>query len=97
MSRTTSPAPARLPFRALAAALFLFATFPATPRGDLTAQRGVRSYPAAAHGGNYMHNSYFPPAPSSSPWYPAWHPGGERVAVAMSGSLWEVDVATGDA
>ncbi len=56
-----------------------------------------RAYPASAHGGNYMHNFYFPPAPSSSPWYPAWHPGGERVAVAMSGSIWEVDVASGDA
>ena len=55
------------------------------------------AYPASAHGGNYMHNFYFPPAPSSSPWYPEWHPGGERVAVAMGGSLWEVDIATGDA
>ena len=65
-----------------------------TPPTPLAAQG---AYPAAAHGGNYMHNFHFPPAPSSSPWYPAWHPGGERVAVAMSGSLWEVDVATGDA
>ncbi|MDE2678677.1 MAG: CehA/McbA family metallohydrolase [Gemmatimonadota bacterium] len=67
------------------------------PPIHLAAQPGGRPYPAAAHGGNYMHNFYFPPAPSSSPWYPAWHPGGERVAVAMSGSLWEVDIATGDA
>ena len=81
---------------ALLAAL-VFATAVAPPRGPLAAQPTRRAYPAAAHGGNYMHNFYLPPAPSSSPWYPAWHPGGERVAVAMSGSLWEVDVATGDA
>ena len=76
---------------ALAAALALTGL---APHGSLSAQD---AYPAAAHGGNYMHNFHFPPAPSSSPWYPAWHPGGERVAVAMSGSLWEVDIATGDA
>ena len=69
------------------------ALFP--PPGDLSAQPGNRTYPASAHGGNYMHNFYFPPAPSSSPWYPSWHPGGGHVAVAMSGSLWEVDVVTG--
>ena len=83
----------RLPALVLAAAL---ATPLLPPHGDLTAQQR-RAYPAAAHGGNYMHNFHFPPAPSSSPWYPAWHPGGDRVAVAMSGSLWEVDVASGDA
>ncbi len=68
------------------------ALFP--PPGDLSAQRRG-TYPASAHGGNYMHNFYFPPAPSSSPWYPSWHPGGGHVAAAMSGSLWEVDVVTG--
>ncbi|MCY3612471.1 MAG: CehA/McbA family metallohydrolase [Gemmatimonadetes bacterium] len=78
----------------LAAAALVLATAFAPPTADLTAQR---AYPAASHGGNYMHNFYFPPAPSSSPWYPEWHPGGERVALAMSGSLWEVDIATGDA
>ena len=78
----------------LAAAALVLATAFAPPAPHLTAQR---AYPAASHGGNYMHNFYFPPAPSSSPWYPEWHPGGERVAVAMSGSLWEVDIATGDA
>ena len=83
----------RLPALVLAAAL---ATPLLPPHGDLTAQQ-PRAYPAAAHGGNYMHNFHFPPAPSSSPWYPTWHPGGDRVAVAMSGSLWEVDIASGDA
>ncbi|MDE2980532.1 MAG: CehA/McbA family metallohydrolase [Gemmatimonadota bacterium] len=78
----------------VAATTLVLATALALPPTDLTAQR---AYPAASHGGNYMHNFYFPPAPSSSPWYPAWHPGGERVAVAMSGSLWEVDIASGDA
>ena len=86
-----APVPARI--AALAAALALTATL-APPPTPLAAQR---AYPASAHGGNYMHNFHFPPAPSSSPWYPEWHPGGERVAVAMSGSLWEVDIATGDA
>lgn len=28
-----------------------------------------RAYPAAAHGGNYMHNFYLPPAAASTPWY----------------------------
>ena len=82
-----TPALAALATLATLAALLLAAA-------PLAAQR---AYPAASHGGNYMHNFHFPPAPSSSPWYPEWHPGGERVAVAMSGSLWEVDIATGDA
>ena len=56
-----------------------------------------RAYPAAAHGGNYMHNFYLPPAAASTPWYPTWHPSGETLAVAMSGSIWEVDPATGTA
>jgi TolB protein len=44
-----------------------------------------------------MHNYYFPPAPSSTPWWPSWSPDGERLAVAMSGSIWEVDPETGEA
>ncbi len=55
----------------------------------------TRPYAASAHGGNYMQNYYFPPAPSSTPWYPAWAPDGQSVAVAMSGSIWSVDPATG--
>lgn len=56
-----------------------------------------RMYPAARHGGNYMHNYYFPPAPSSTPWAPAWSPDGRHIAVSMSGSIWQVDPATGNA
>jgi hypothetical protein len=58
---------------------------------------GQSSYPAARTGGNYMHNYYFPPAPSSTPWAPSWSPDGKSIAVAMSGSIWKVDPATGDA
>ena len=52
-------------------------------------------YPASRHGGNYMHNFYFPPSPSSTPWAPSWAPDGESIAVAMSGSIWRVDLDTG--
>ncbi len=54
-------------------------------------------YPMAKHGGNYMINYYFPPAPSSTPWAPSWSPDGKSIAVAMSGSIWKVDVESGDA
>ncbi len=55
------------------------------------------AYPSARHGGNYMHNYYFPPAPSSTPWGPAWSPDGRTIAVAMHGSIWTVDPGTGAA
>lgn len=57
----------------------------------------AQAYPAARSGGNYMHNFYFPPAPSATPWAPAWSPDGEWLAVGMQGSIWKVDPATGDA
>ena len=42
---------------------------------SMTAQAQMRrAYPASRHGGNYMHNFYFPPAPSSTPWAPDWSP-----------------------
>ena len=53
------------------------------------------SYPWARHGGNYMENFYFPPAPSSTPWAPAWSPDGTAIAVGMSGSIWSIDPVTG--
>ena len=61
----------------------------------LAAQPAPRAYPTARSGGNYMHNYYFPPAPSSTPWAPAWSPDGKWIAVAMGGSIWKVDPATG--
>lgn len=56
-----------------------------------------RMYPAARHGGNYMHNYYFPPAPSSTPWAAVWSPDGQFAAVSMAGSIWRVDPTTGNA
>jgi dipeptidyl aminopeptidase/acylaminoacyl peptidase len=56
-----------------------------------------RTYPNARSGGNYMHNYYFPQAPASTPWAPAWAPDGKSLAIAMSGSIWRVDPATGTA
>ena len=54
-------------------------------------------YRAAKEGGEYMYDYYFPPAPASTPWWPAWSPDGKSLAVAMSGSIWRVDPATGTA
>ena len=62
---------------------------------EISAQ--ARFYPAASSGGNYMHNFYFPPSPSATPWAPDWSPDGEWIAVAMQGSIWKVDPGTGGA
>ena len=55
------------------------------------------TYPTARHGGNYMHNYYFPPGPTSTPWAPAWAPDGQSIAVSMAGSIWLVDPMDGSA
>lgn len=55
------------------------------------------AYPAAKQGGQYMHNYYIPPAPSTTPWAPAWSPDGRSIAVAMYGSIWRVDLTSGAA
>ena len=52
-------------------------------------------HPWARHGGDYMYNFYFPQAPSSTPWAPAWRPDGKAIAVGMSGFMWSIDPATG--
>jgi len=54
-------------------------------------------YAAAKQGGQYMQSYYLPPAPSTTPWAPAWSPDGKWIAVAMQGSIWKVDPASGDA
>lgn len=52
-------------------------------------------YPRSKHGGTYMFNYYLPPAPSTTPWAPAWSPDGKWIAVAMHGSIWKVDAKHG--
>ena len=63
---------------------------------SLSSQPGS-AYPSAGHGGNYMHNFYFPPAPSSTAWAPTWAPDGRRIAVALQGSIFAVDPESGRA
>ena len=62
---------------------------------SVVAGQGQRTYPSARTGGNYMHAYYLPPAPSSTPWAPSWSPDGQSIAVAMSGSIWTIDPASG--
>ncbi len=76
-------------------ALFAGVLAAAVAAGAVDAHAQAGRYPASRHGGNYMHNFYFPPAPSSTPWAPSWAPDGESIAVAMSGSIWRVDPGTG--
>jgi TolB protein len=52
-------------------------------------------YPPSKHGGTYMFNYYLPPAPSTTPWAPAWSPDGKWITVGMYGSIWKVDPSSG--
>jgi Tol biopolymer transport system component len=49
-------------------------------------------YPNARTGGNYMHNYYFPPSGSSTPWWPSWSPDGQWITFAMDGSIWKARI-----
>ena len=54
-------------------------------------------YPGAKQGGNYMHNYLLAQPASATPWAPSWSPDGKSIAVGMAGSIWKVDIATGNA
>jgi dipeptidyl aminopeptidase/acylaminoacyl peptidase len=75
--------------------MLALATVLAAVPGPIEAQATSGGYPAARSGGNYMFNYYLPPAPSSTPWYPAWSPDGTQIAVAMHGSIWSVSPESG--
>ncbi|MSO51782.1 MAG: hypothetical protein EXQ51_05095 [Acidobacteria bacterium] len=64
---------------------------------SVSAQWTRRPYQASRYGGNYMHSYHFAPSPSATPWAPAWSPDGRYLAIGLSGSIWQVEVATGDA
>ena len=74
-----------IPFERLGRVAVLIAAAASCVPSTVAAQR---AYPSSGQGGNYMHNFYFPPAPSSTPWAPAWSPDGSSIAVGMSGSIW---------
>ena len=73
---------------------FVMAAVAVVPANSAS-QELFAGYPGARMGGAYMQNFYLPPAPSSSPWYPSWHPDGEHIAVAMQGSIWSVEIESG--
>ncbi len=89
--------------RTLCAALFLCAAGLGPTGADAARAQSAAApvtrifegYPGARAGGMYMQNFYLPPAPSSTPWYPSWHPDGKHIAVAMQGTIWRVEAATG--
>jgi TolB protein len=95
--KSDSPRPlqGRMDSRALRKALFITAVVAVVGSTILPAQE--TRYLPAKEGAHYMFNYYFPPAPSSTPWWPAWAPDGKSIAVAMQGSIWRVDPSTGAA
>src|SRR5947207_13885335 len=68
---------------AAGAALFV------STESSVSSQGAPRLFPSAKR--PLEANAYLAPAPSSTPWAPAWSPDGKWIAVGMSGSLWKVD------
>jgi len=56
-----------------------------------------RPYQPVKHGANYLHNYALPPAPSAFPWAATWAPDGKALAYAEMGSIWVLDLASGEA
>lgn len=50
------------------------------------------AYTNLNHPGGYMYNFYLPPAGTSGPRWPTWHPDGSTLAFAMQGSIWKIDI-----
>src|SRR5215470_2705849 len=58
----------------------------------LSSQGAPRLFPSAKR--PLEANAYLPPAPSTTPWAPAWSPDGKWIAVGLAGSLWKIDWKT---
>ena len=62
----------------------------------LAAPQGTE-YPAIKYRSNYLASYYVSHAPTTTPWAPCWSPDGKSIAFSMYGSIWKVEVKTGDA
>ncbi len=62
-----------------------------------TAAAQGSEYPAVKYRSNYLFSYYVSHAPTPTPWAPCWSPDGRWIAFSMYGSIWKVDVRTGEA